>query len=51
LALLLLLLLLVVHGHMNPLIAPAKVLLQQGHVVKFACYEELRWKFEAAGRA
>jgi UDP:flavonoid glycosyltransferase YjiC (YdhE family) len=34
---------------MNPLMAPAKVLLQQGHVVKFACYEELRWKFEAAG--
>jgi UDP:flavonoid glycosyltransferase YjiC (YdhE family) len=31
--------------------APAKVLLQQGHTVKFACYEELRGKFEAAGKA
>uniref|UniRef100_A0A383VEK4 Glycosyltransferase n=1 Tax=Tetradesmus obliquus TaxID=3088 RepID=A0A383VEK4_TETOB len=37
------------HGHMNPLMAPAKVLLQQGHKVQFACFEEMKAKFQTAG--
>ena len=37
------------HGHINPLLEPARLLVQQGQSALFVCYEEHRSAIEAYG--